>query len=319
MSDIRKTIKDFKPSLKESTLKQYQSQLNKLFKLLDTSDLSKLREVKFVLNKIKDLNYLTQRNYINSLIIYLRAKINLKDGDTKDAFMSSAPKYIRDYVDKRNSLNDQYTKQQSTGKISEKQAPNFVSVAEVRKMIKRMMDDYKKTDNIKTLMWATNYQILLKHPFRNDLAGMIVIGKREYNKLKKEGKLLKKNYLTIDGSGMFFVLRDYKTFDKYGEKMIPVDKSVKTAIRKYMKAADIKKGDVLFPVSKSSYSQLLIAESLKYAGKRIGTTMIRHIVLSDKHGEAKKVMDADSYQMGHSVATAQGIYVKDPADFKKID
>jgi hypothetical protein len=118
---------------------------------------------------------------------------------------------------------------------------------------------------------------------------------------------------------MFFVLRDYKTFDKYGEKNIPVDKSVKTAIRKYMKEADIKKGEVLFPVSKASYSQLLIAESEKYAGKRIGTTMIRHIVLSDKHGEAKKVMDADSYQMGHSVATAQGIYVKDPADFKKID
>ncbi len=305
LQEIRNTLKSFKPESKDSTIKQYASQLRKLFGILGGT--SKLNQPKFVLDKISDLKYLTRRNYMNSLILYLQATD------------SASQKVLKTYTDERNKLNDEYNKQQSTGKISEKQAPNFVSLAELQKMTKRMLDDYKKTGNIKTLMNYTMFEILMKHPFRNDLAGMIYIGKREYNTLKKQGKLLEKNYLVQEGNNMFFVLRDYKTAKKYGEKKIPVDKSVKAKLRKYIREGKIEKGDVLFDIPKESYSHNLIEASLKYSGKRIGTTMIRHIYLSDKHGEAKKVMDADAKQMGHSVAVQQGIYVKDPADFKTID
>lgn len=305
LQEIRATLKSYKPESKDSTLKQYASQLRKLFGILGGT--SKLNQPKFVLDKISDLKYLTRRNYINSLILYLQA--------TEGA----SQKVLKTYMDERNRLNEEYNKQQTTGKISEKQADNFVSLAELRKMTKRMLDDYKKTGNIKTLMNYTMFEILMKHPFRNDLAGMKYIGKREYNTLKKKSSLLDGNYLVQDKSTPFFVLRDYKTAKTYGEKKIDVDKSLRSKIYKYIREADIKKGDVLFDIPKDSYSHHMIEASLKYSGKRIGTTMIRHIYLSDKHGETKKAMDKDAYQMGHSLGTATGIYIKDPKDFKTIE
>ncbi len=305
LEQIRTTLKSYKPESKDSTLKQYASQLRKLFGILGGT--TKLNQPKFVLDKISDLKYLTRRNYINSLILYLQA--------TEGA----SQKVLKTYMDERNRLNDEYNKQQSTGKISEKQADNFVSLAELQKMTKRMIDDYKKTRRLKTLMDYTMFEILMKHPFRNDLAGMKYIGKREYNTLKKKSSLLDGNYLVLEGNNMFFVLRDYKTAKKYGEKKIPVDKSVKAKLRKYIREGKIEKGEILFDIPKESYSHHLIEASLKYSGKRIGTTMIRHIYLSDKHGETKKAMDKDAYQMGHSLGTATGIYIKDPKDFKEIE
>jgi hypothetical protein len=47
----------------------------------------------------------------------------------------------------------------------------------------------------------------------------------------------------------------------------------------------------------------------KIFGKKVGSSMLRHIFLSDKYGEVKGEMADDAKAMGHSVDEQQNTYV----------
>jgi len=86
----------------------------------------------------------------------------------------------------------------------------------------------------------------------------------------------------------------------------------------YIKLTDKKNGDFMFttstgnPISANVGSQMLLKYSKRYLGKNISTTMIRHIVLSDKFGDVKKEMADMAEKTGHSTETMMNVYVKDP-------
>ena len=67
--NIKKSILDYRPTLKENTIKQYEINLNTLKKLFDTDDYEFLNNPKEVMNKIKHLHYTSQRNMLNLIII----------------------------------------------------------------------------------------------------------------------------------------------------------------------------------------------------------------------------------------------------------
>jgi len=46
----------------------------------------------------------------------------------------------------------------------------------------------------------------------------------------------------------------------------------------------------------------------KVFGKKIGSSMLRHIYITDKYGDTKTQQEADATAMGHSVAEQQGTY-----------
>ena len=43
------------------------------------------------------------------------------------------------------------------------------------------------------------------------------------------------------------------------------------------------------------------------------TTLLRHIVLTEKFGKQLQEMEELADMMGHDVSTAQGVYIKNPA------
>ena len=47
-----------------------------------------------------------------------------------------------------------------------------------------------------------------------------------------------------------------------------------------------------------------------FSPNKIGSSMLRHMYLSSKYGTIAKEMSEDAKMMGHSVGTAQEIYVK---------
>ncbi len=317
VKDPIEEIKSARPNLKENTVKQYQTNLNKLKKMFDTDDYGFLDSPDDVMEKIESLHYTTQRNFLNAIIVLLMA---LNHDERYD-------KLLKEYGDLRDGFNNKYDEENKSGIISDKQSKNFATIEEVYEMINKMgaelkpikkknKDDITKKE-MNLLQAFVLFSIYSKYPMRNDVSEMESISKRDYNKLKEEDKK-SKNYLVIHKNGMFFVLNKYKTSKKYEELKIEIDDpQVKKLLRYYLRVNGM---GVLFksstgkPLTRIEISKTLLKYSQKYMGKSISSTLLRKIYLSSKYGDMKKELEKDNQIMGHSKEVALDTYVKEAQD-----
>ena len=313
--NIVEEIKNHRPSLKESTVKQYERQLKTLQKMFKTDSWEFVEDIDKVKNALSDKHFTTQRNFYNSIIVLLLA-------------LNKDKKYtqlIEQYTSIRDELNQEYLKQQQSGKISDKQSDNFISKKELLNMIETMEKEIKKNklkskndlnaDDIELLTRFAIFTFLINLPVRNDLAGMKYINKTMYNKTTDSED--KTNYLVKDKSKMFAVLNDYKTKGTFGSKIIDVPKNVEKVLKMFIKSTKKEFGDILFlnrrnePISRNGLSQFLLKTSQKYLDKNISTTMIRKIVFSDEYSEKNKSQKKLANIAGHSVELQNLVYVKE--------
>ena len=108
-------IQKSRPNAKETTIKMYVSNLMKLMKLFDEDNLKFLSNPEKISEKLSDLHYTTQRNYYNSIIVYLMSESDKPEED----------KTIKEYNSLRDDLNKKYEEEQATGTISDKQKAKF--------------------------------------------------------------------------------------------------------------------------------------------------------------------------------------------------
>lgn len=310
--DLKDMIKKARPNVKDSTVKKYEADLKKLQKMFDTDTWSFLDKSKDVKEKLEDKHFTTQRNYFNAIIILLMALDKKKE-------------LIDEYTEIRDELNKKYEDDNATGVISEKQKANFVKLEELQKMLNEMDSEIKAkklrqkeslTPKEKNLIQTfILFNIYTRLPMRNDVAGMEIITKRNYNKLSEENKQ-EKNYLRLDKGSLKFILNDYKTSKKYKEKVLDIPKDLEKLLRFFMRVNKLENGDVLFtsgtgkPLTRNALSQLFIKTSKKYLDKSISTTMLRKIVLSDKFGDLKEEMEKMADIAGHSTDVMNDVYIK---------
>jgi hypothetical protein len=308
--NLKELIRKQKPDVKDSTINQYLANLKSLIKMFGNDNFKFLQKPDDVMEKLESKHYTTKRNFLNAIIIYLQAT----DEDAE---------LIKEYQDQRDDYNEQYKKDQS-GKISEKQKNNFVSLSVILDMLKKMEKDLraskvksKPTLKIydKDLLNAyTIFSLLVNYPIRNDMADMTIISKASYNKLKEDDK---NNYLVRGKGGMFLVLNDYKTNKVYGRKKIELEKGTRMKLNSFIKIMGKKDGDILFTsntgkaLSRNSISQLLMKWSKHYLNKSISTQMMRKIVVSEEFGEMKKKQEKMADIMGHSVDVQNAVYIKE--------
>lgn len=305
-------LKKFKPDLSDKSLKVYNNTINKILKDLDgCDDLECLKDTKKVIKYLdsKDVSFLTKRNYYNTIIVFLQAK-------------NKPENIIKIYQDKRDKLNDEYTEFQKSGKKSEKQEKSWATLEELNDVKNKLRietdkinkkDDYTKKD----LQTVQNYFILtfyLNTPLRNDLNNTKVIKLNQYNKLSEEEKK-ESNYM-VYGSKNFLSLSQYKTAKKYGLKKIDLSNDIIKAFRLWYDKFNPNKEYLLInlntkePMTSHQLTLTLTKLFKKYLNKNISTTMLRHIVLSEKFGDVKQEMKEMADKMGHDVNTQQNIYVK---------
>lgn len=322
VENLAKILKEARPNVKDTTIRMYSTNLNKLRRLMDKEDYTFLGDIEEVKDKLTTLHYTTQRNYYNSIIVFLMAIS--KENDKYNEL-------IETYNDIRDSLNKKYEDENATGVISDKQKNNFVKLEEVNKMINDMENDIKqnklkkKGDKLtpkekQLIMLYILFNIYTRLPMRNDVAGMEAISRREYNKLSEEDKK-ERNYLLVDKNRMQFVVNQFKTSAKYKELDIDIPKDLEKYLRLWLR---INGPGVLFksttdkPLTRNALSQLLIKTTKKYLNKSISTTMLRKIVLSDKFADVKKEMEDMSEITGHSVDTMNKIYVKEEQSSEEV-
>ena len=316
--NVSEEIQKARPNVKPNTVKQYEVNLKKLQKLYDTDNYDFLSKPDNVMDKIKDLHYLSQRNILNAIVVLLMA---LNHDEKYDDLLIT-------YGDLRDELNDKYSDEQKSGIISDKQSKNFTDIESVYKMINDMAEDLKpikkkSKDEItkkemQLLQAYTLFNIYSRMPMRNDVAGMSAINQAAYKKLSDQEKK-DNNYLIVPSKGnLYFVLNQYKTSKKYKELDLPIeDKNLRKILRYYLKMNGM---GILFktstgkPLTRTELSKVLLKYSNKYMGKSISTTLLRKIYLSSKYGDMKKELEKDNKVMGHSKAVALDTYVKKAQD-----
>lgn len=297
----------------EKTIKMYISNINKLYKILgnedDMEDLDWLTDVEKITDILSDKHFTTLRNYLNSIIVSLQVT-------------EYPDELIKEYQSIRDEFNDKYIKENSTGVISAKQEENFATMDEINGVIKEMKEEidskklFRKDITPKEKALVQMYvmiNILTQYPFRNDLAGMKLIKKKAFNNLSMNEKK-KNNYLLQDKNDFYFILNEYKTQAKYGEKKIKVEKNnLPSLLRKFIPLLD---SEYLFvsstgkPFSRNALTQILSKTFEKYLGKKISTTLLRKIYMSSKYQGTKNEMEKDAEILGHSKETGQLIYTK---------
>lgn len=310
--NLKETLKKSRPNAKDTTINMYTANLTKLMKLFESEDLKFLDSPEKVNDKLSELHFTTQRNYLNAIIVYLMAESEDPEED----------KLIKEYVSVRNEYNAKYEEQNALGTISDKQKDSFVDISEVEKMIDQMAQEIKskglkKKEDLSAkdkalLQVYIIFNIYTRIPMRNDISGMETINKRAYNKLSETEKK-EKNYLVINKNAMFMVLNKFKTSSKYEEIKIDIPKDLEKLLRLWIRIHGM---GVLFtsstgkPLSRNALSQLLIKTSKKYMEKSISTTMLRKIYLSSKYSKVKDEMAKDAEIMGHSTAMQGKVYIK---------
>jgi integrase len=327
--------------LKPLTWKRYEDNLIKLWSVMHSGDtrpdelkldflknIKKVKETlvskKWGLKEDKSISKNTIKNYLNAIIAVLK--------------LSGEKEELEEYIEYRNELQDEYNEGVNSHKKTQKQEDNWITMEEWTDIIKKMKD-YNKNNELWTKDYSSlsesnhkrgstklerdflglqNYILMSLYrylpPVRNDYEKMSIITQKEYRKLSEEDKK-ESNYLVkkMSDNTLYFVLNEYKTKKKYGEKKIFIQPNLASLIRKWLK---INQSGYLFvdsklnPLSSNKITKYLTNVFKEYTGKNISSTLLRHIYLSEKYGETIKEMKKDADIMGHSV-NMQKDYVKE--------
>ena len=207
-----------------------------------------------------------------------------------------------------------------------KQEANWVEFGVYRSMVDGLREEVagvlkEKEWSVQTRRKYQEYLLPLIFtvlPLRNEFV-MTVVSKSAFNRLTPAEKE-KGNYFVAPQKGpMFLVINQYKTSKRYGEKIIELeDPELVASLKVWLKHRPADTTSLFFepvgmvePATSGSITKVMTAVSKReLGGKSIGSSLLRHIFLSAKYADTLKEMEADAEVMGHSVETAQKIYVK---------
>mgnify|MGYP003673806744 CR=1 FL=1 len=305
-----------KRKLRPSSINAYVSNLNKLHKLMfdedEIKELDFLKDKKGVMKTIEDKKLSTRKTYLAAIVVALMA-------------FDKDEKLINYYRDEMEALAKQFNSDMEEQKKSNTQDKNWVSLAALRKVIrkyrnelnekgifKKEYDDLtnKEFDLLQKWIVASLYILDDNPPLRNNYI-MKVITNKEYDSLSEKEKE-ERNYTVIKSrNNKFFSLGNYKTSGKYGTKTIPVGKKLNSALNIWLKFN--KTGDLLLNSKREAMTANGLTKFLQKTfaptGKNISSSLIRHIFISEKFPAQNKEKEEVAAKMLHS-SGQQTLYSK---------
>lgn len=312
---IQNTQKSFKDQiisnlknkdLNETSINYYLrnlSILNKGKPLEDFHFLENKEEIQKILDSKKPS---TKRNYLASIV-------SVVSSDPKN-------KKIKDlYYDEMIKLNKELKSEQETGIKSEAQKKNWIGEESLEEIKTRYQKAFDKLKNEKELTetqfdMLTRYVVLslytLIPPRRNkDYQNMYLI---------KGTKAVDDKHNYLDMTNKEFIFNDFKTKKSEGQQTFDIPENLMAILEVYAKFHPLidkgeKKYDVPFlvnyegvPIGTTNEMTRLLNKIFQ---KKVGSTMLRHVYLSNKYGNIKEEMAKDAKAMAHNVSM-QSDYIK---------
>ena len=302
-------------NIKENSLRAYMISLKKMHEKLDTdADFDSIdnwlcgKNIEKIINLLSEMKITTRKNYIAAIIVALTTD--------KDKYEDALKEY-REYL---SIIVEEYNKQLKSQTKSQKQEENWASMDKLKEIVSGYKKEIRKLDLANKEIWSNKefnlYQLYLVGllytelpPVRLDYSNMMLITEADYKKLKQKDK----NYLVlVSRNKKYFSLGSYKTEDKYGVHIIEIPPVINSVINKWLSHNTT--GYFLVNTQRNILSDngltKLLNKVFAATGKKISSTMIRHIYLSGKYDANQAEMEKDAAAMLHSVGTQQGVYVK---------
>lgn len=296
MNGLKETMTNEK--LSQKTIEMYMIKLRILNDNEPFNNLIFLKAKPTIKAKLEAItNDNTRKSYVASIV----AILNRQKSKTYEALNN----YYRALFAKERSI----FAEKPTSQKSETQEKNWMtydSVKEVFNKLKDKADDAAKKPRMTSVDRKTmeNYMILalyvLQPPRRNADYYLMQIGK---------GDDEKKNYADIDNGKYYF--NNFKTA-KSGKEVIDMPEEIIPVLKSYVKQMNLSDGDyLLFPDDDTRTNSNRMTKALNsILGKKVGSSMLRHIYLSNKYGKVLQEQEEDANFMAHSVGTAK-TYIKD--------
>jgi hypothetical protein len=305
-----------KKQLSDSSIKTYLRNLTKLNKDEMFKNFNFLKDVDVVLRRLSAYKENTKRNYLISIVSVL----SLSD-------KPAVKKLYNSYYDLMMKKNEEINKDVNPNELTDTQEKNWISWDKVKErysLLEKEVDEFIKNKQISesqynTLLGYTIFSLYIHQAPRRNKDYQIMMLRN--NHLPEDSKLF--NYLDI--SKKQFIFNSYKTSSKYGSQIVDISPELWTALLKYFshhpnisitkKQGIVVSGDSYFlinhnkqPLDKvNSITRILN----KIFDKAIGSSMLRHIFLTDKYGKTLEEQQKDAKNMAHS-HSMQKDYIKKP-------
>jgi integrase len=303
-------LKAFLPDATDSSIRVYALNLTNVAKELGKPLSLELFSDFKVINeffKASQAKNNTIKNKVSAIINYLK-------------MMKADKELIKEYVDYLEILSIMIGEETANNVKSVKEDENWMSKEELVAFAKKLKKELPKVvaDYSDLEKWM-NYIVLtwhIEYPLRNELADTAIV-----SKIKMKTNDPNINYIVVNSKDkkVEALIQAYKTVKTYDTFDIQIVSSVAkdiikyfTILKKYKKANDIKNDWLIISkdgekLSRNNYTGM-VQNIFKPTGKKIGTTMIRKIIVSDVYDI--KRMNELAHIMGHSTDTAMITYAK---------
>jgi integrase len=298
----------------ESTANAYIKSLYALNGKKSFKNLTFLKDTEAIDAKIAEYAETTQRALLATIVSVLSLIKN------KPTFK----KVFNHYYEAMMKRSEAVRAEEGKNEKSEKQRENWISWKQIEERKGELKEEVEKASKGKTAT-LNDFEKILQYvvlsiytdiqPRRNqDYLDMYIV-KKWNDKMPQD-----KNYL--DMTSRKFIFHKYKTAKKHGTQTHDIPDSLWDAINKYLKYHPLWKGvakrkndPVKFLVGFDG-APLTAVNAItrilnRIFGKKIGSSLLRHIYISDKYGDLIEEQKEDAEAMGHSVAQQRDYYKRD--------
>ena len=288
--DIKKLLKEKRPSLSDSSLNTYASTLNNLYKKVFKDkeiDVNKFDDVETIMEHLKDIPANKRKSILSALVVITN------NGKYREMMIGDITAYKAD-IDKQEKTDDQ--------------KDNWVSQDEIKEIylkLKKVADPLlkKKTHTVNELQQIQKYIIIAC------LGGIFIPVRRskDYCDFKLYNIDTKLNYMEGDE----FVFNSYKTAKTYSTQKVSIPKELRKIIEKWRNVSD--NDWLLFDLNGSKLTNVKLNQRLQsILGKKASVNMLRKSYLTSMYADTmkeQKAMKETMSEMGSSMNQAT-TYVK---------
>lgn len=281
MDKILDKIKENRPALSASSLKTYKSILKNMYdRCYDDKDYSfeKFDDADTVLEHLKDIPFNKRKTVLASLSV-----------------LTGNKKYSLVMMDDIHKYNSNEIKQEKTPQQEE----NMISPDEVNEVFAQLENNAKHCMK-KDKLDASDYLTIQKYILLALCGGIFQAPRRsaDWNMKWRDYDSEKDNYVDVKRGK--FVFQHYKTAKDYGKVETDIAKPLKLILNKWFKLAQCEY--ILYDNKMQPLTSPQIAHRLnEIFGKKISTSMLRHIYITHKFGNVDlQAIQDTATEMGNS-------------------
>ena len=308
-ANLYKDLKEYLPDVAESSIKAYMTNLNHYANYIDEPlSVSIFKDFDTVRDDLVEMKYSTNtlKNKISSIVSYLK----MYDYDSKVISRYS------EYID---ALSGKISRTKESMNMNDKEKDNWMTKQELEEYVEKLKQELPKrpTSYGDISKWARYITLLfhIHYPMRNELSDLKIVDVNAKIEPDINYFILNKTRKTVK-----VLIQKFKTSKTYKEIKLDLIPSVSKEILEYYKYLSLykknndinndwlllnKKGDKF---SRNDYTRF-IQSIFENVGKKISTTMIRKIIVSDLYDVGK--MKDLAKVMGHSPTQALSTYAKE--------